>query len=113
MADILDQTLLELLSEERHVILTGQFGQLSGLAGRKEALFQDLAAAAVTAPRLRRIGAQVSRNQRLLAAALNGLREVGDRLGLVREVRDTLSTYDSSGHKKTVTSTRPTFEHKA
>ena len=113
MADILDRTLLDLLTEERQAILAGQFDQLPGLAGRKEALFADLASAAVTVPRLRQIGAQVSRNQRLLAAAMRGLREVGDRLDLVREVRDTLSTYDSGGQKTTVAPARPTFEHKA
>ena len=113
MADILDQTLLDLLFEERRAILAGEFDKLSGLALRKEALFDDLAAAAVTVPRLRQIGAQVSRNQRLLAAALHGLREVGDRLGLVREVRNSLSTYDSSGLKSNVAQARPTFEHKA
>ena len=105
MGNILDQTLLDLLAEERQAILTGQYDQLPGLAGRKQALFGDLATAAVSVPRLRQIGAQVSRNQRLLAAALRGLREVGDRLGLVREVRDNLSTYDSAGQKTTVAST--------
>jgi flagellar biosynthesis/type III secretory pathway chaperone len=113
MADILDQTLLDLLTEERQAIMAGQFDKLSGLAGRKEALFGDLAMAAVTVPRLRQIGIQVSRNQRLLAAAMRGLREVGDRLGLVRDVRDNLSTYDKSGLKTTVVSTRPSFERKA
>ena len=113
MADNPDQALFAFLKEERTVILTGQFDKLPELAGRKVALFDDLAGAAVTAHRLRQIGAQVSRNQRLLAAALRGLREVGDRLGLVREVRNTLSTYDSSGQITTVASTRPSFEHKA
>lgn len=113
MIDNLDQRLLDLLTEERQAILTGQFHRLPGLAGRKESLFVDLTAAEVTAPRLRQIGKQVGRNQRLLAAALRGIREVGDRLGLVREVRDTLSTYDSSGQKTTVASARPSFERKA
>lgn len=113
MTDNLDQRLLDLLTEERQVILTGQFDRLPGLAGRKETLFGDLAAAEVTVPRLRQIGKQVSRNQRLLAAALRGLREVGDRLGFVRDIRDNLSTYDSSGQKTTVGSARPSFERKA
>lgn len=113
MADILDQTLFDLLTEERQAILTGAFDRLPALAGRKEALFDDLAAAQVTVPRLRLIGAQVSRNQRLLAAALHGLREVSDRLGIVRDVRNSLSTYDSTGQKSTVAALRPSFERKA
>lgn len=113
MPDILDQTLLDLLAEERQSILSGAFDKLPGLAGRKEALFAELAQTAVTVPKLRRIGAQVSRNQRLLAAALRGLREVSDRLGIVREVRDSFSTYDSTGQKSTVAPLRPAFERKS
>jgi flagellar biosynthesis/type III secretory pathway chaperone len=108
-----DQTLLDLLTEEREAILKGAFDKLPGLAGRKEALFGDLAAAAVSGPTLRRIGAQVGRNQRLLAAALRGFREVSDRLGIVREVRDSFSTYDSAGQKSHVSPTRPAFERKS
>ena len=109
----LDQTLLDLLTEERQAILTGEFDKLPGLAGRKEALFGDLAAAAVTVPKLRRIGVQVSRNQRLLAAALRGFREVSDRLGIVREVRVSFSTYNSAGQKSNVGTARPAFERKS
>jgi hypothetical protein len=113
MADILNQTLHALLTEERQAILSGAFDKLQDLAGRKEALFCELVQAEVTAPNLRRIGVQVSRNQRLLAAALRGIRDVGDRLGTVREVRDNFSTYDSAGQKLTVAPPRPGFEHKS
>jgi hypothetical protein len=113
MADRVDKAILDLLVAEREAILTGDFGALPPLALRKESLFGRLEAGQVNVPGLRRIGAQVSRNQRLLAAALRGLREVSDRLGLVRDLRQGFSTYDSQGQKSTVAAGKPTFEHKA
>ena len=113
MTEDVDQTLLDLLAEERQAMLTGRFAAFPDLARRKEAAFARLEQAGLGCTALRRIGAQVSRNQRLLGAALRGLRDVGDRLGQVRDLRDGFSTYDSQGQKSTVAGPRPGFEHKA
>lgn len=113
MAERVDQAILDLLVAERQAILTGDFDALPTLAVRKESLFGLLEAGQVTVPGLRQIGAQVSRNQRLLAAALRGLREVSDRLGLVRDMRQGFSTYDRQGQKSVVAAGKPAFEHKA
>lgn len=113
MAERSDAALLDLLAAERTAILAGEFRALPDMALRKEVLFAALDAGAINIPVLRRIGAQVSRNQRLLAAALRGLREVSDRLGLVRDLRQGFSTYDSQGQKSVVTADKPAFEHKA
>lgn len=112
MTDRLNKAILDLLAAEREAILTGMFEALPALAGRKESLFAALEQRPGTPPGLRRIGAQVSRNQRLLAAALRGLREVSDRLGVVRDLRQGFSTYDSHGQKSTVAASKPGFEHK-
>jgi flagellar biosynthesis/type III secretory pathway chaperone len=112
MADPLNKALMELLAEERLAILAGEFQRLPTLAGRKVALFAKFEATPATVQTLRRIGAQVSRNQKLLGAALRGLREVSDRLGVVRDLRNGFSTYDSQGQKSTVAAARPGFEHK-
>lgn len=113
MAEPVDQAILALLAEERRILLTGDFGAFADLALRKQALFVRLGSAALSVARLRRVGAQVSRNQRLLSAAQRGLREVMERLAQVRQMRDGFSTYDSQGQKSTVASPKAGFEHKA
>ncbi len=109
MQDILDH-----LTAERAAILRGDFPGLDRLRVEKVPLFDRLAQTnGMAAFDLQQIGSGVARNQRLLAAAMAGVRHAGARLSAVTEVRDTLRTYDRSGQTCDVAGHRPAFERKA
>lgn len=99
------------LEAERHALLTGQFGLLEAMAAEKADLF---AALPEDDPELLRdVAARVQRNQRLLAAALDGVQTARVRIAQLRDVRDSLRTYDSQGQKSDLHRARPSIERKA
>ncbi len=95
MAADLAADLESLLEEERRVILSGAWADLDRIAGRKAAGLSALEAedAAQLAPLARGL----ARNQALLAAALDGLREAGHRRAALLASRAGLVTYDAHG----------------
>lgn len=105
--------LSELLEKERAAILSGAFDDLTRLAPEKERLLLALPEQDVGTGQLRRISAAVSRNQTLLAAAIEGVRNVTSRLDLVRRSRDGFDAYDQSGGRSRVGAARSGFERKA
>ena len=107
------QPVFDLLEAERSIILRGTFAELAPIAARKERLFARLADGRLTAGQLRRISAQVARNQTLLAAAMAGVQDVVDRLAILRRAADGFNTYDSLGQKSEVNTAPPAFERKA
>jgi hypothetical protein len=95
-----------LLEREHACLLRGDLAALAGLAEEKEA---HLA-------RLRKVGApesaifaalreRAARNERLLDAAMQGIRRVSARLSAYRQVRRSIETYDPQGRKETIAGT--------
>lgn len=113
MADNATTAILDLLEKERAMILTGDFDELAPLAPRKDALFARIGGESADADSLDRIGRSLARNQTLLAAALDGIKDAATRLGIVNDLRRGFATYDSAGQKSTVATARPAFERKA
>lgn len=108
------QDVLDHLTTERAAILRGDFPALDKLRIEKVPLFDRLAqTAGMAAFDLQQIGAGVSRNQRLLSAAMAGVRQASARLTAVTDARDSLRTYDQRGQARDVAQTRPAFERKA
>ncbi|MGZ9812575.1 hypothetical protein ACXN5S_19095 [Pseudoroseicyclus sp. H15] len=101
-----------LLSEERQCILAGDFAALSDIGLRKAALFEELRHSADAAA-LRRIGTQLKRNQRLLAAAISGVREAERRVGLLHQAESDFSTYSENGTRNATGRRRPGLEKRA
>lgn len=108
------QDVLDHLTTERAAILRGDFPALDRLRVAKVPLFDRLAQSdGMGAFDLQQIGAGVARNQRLLSAAMDGVRQAGARLTAVTDARDTLRTYDRLGQTHDVAQSRPAFERKA
>lgn len=105
--------LSDLLERERTAILSGAFDDLTQLAPEKERLLMALPDQDVGTGQLRTISAAVSRNQTLLAAAIEGVRSVRDRLDVVRKARDGFEAYDQSGSRSRVGAAKSGFERKA
>ena len=104
--------LLERLFDlERHAIRTGVFAALTDLAARKEELADGLEGAPAEA--LERLRARAQGNQRLLAAALKGVRAAQRRLDLITRASRSLSSYDALGRARTVASGGPKVERRA
>ncbi len=98
--------LAQLLEEERSAILAGRWDALDALARRKEAALAD---AGDLAP----LAASLARNQALLAAALEGVREVGRRRAALASSRLGLVTYDARGARAELPLAPPKFERRA
>jgi hypothetical protein len=93
-------------------VLAGDFGRLADLRQRKEALFKALAAGVLDPANLRRIGADVARNQALLMAAMAGISDATQRLAELRTARDGFLAYGRDGQREPVSSMRPSLERK-
>ncbi|WP_299147442.1 flagellar biosynthesis protein FlgN [uncultured Tateyamaria sp.] len=97
-------SLNDLLDTERAALLEGNLEDVSRLHLRKEGLINSLNVPDFSGGY--EVGAlqeKLRRNQLLLDAALDGVRSVTRRLASIRQVRQSLDTYDSLGKKCTVT----------
>ncbi|TNC74226.1 flagellar protein FlgN [Rubellimicrobium roseum] len=102
-----DLTLL--LETERRLILTGDWSGLQSLAPRKAALLDRLPPGAPLPP----LATALARNQALLAAAIDGLRDALGRRAALEAARRGLATYDPSGLRAALAAPSPRYERKA
>ncbi len=92
-----------LLIEEKRALLAGSFENLAEIGEEKARLLDALDALDTDDPAaLQALQNAASRNQVLLQSALAGIRDVADRMALLRRVRNSLQTYDAQGHKSEV-----------
>lgn len=97
--DILD-ALTDLIEEERAALLSGQIDAISELLQRKENLIAALEESQPTnRGALEALQIRMARNQVLYDQALQGIRNVADRLSALRRLRKSLETYDQLGRK--------------
>jgi len=97
------KSLSTLLEAERAALLQGDFGALTELLPDKEALIKALNERASTdLSGLRSLDAKVRRNQQLLDGALDGIREVSNRMAALQKMRSGLATYGSDGLRRTI-----------
>ncbi|MCE8006481.1 flagellar biosynthesis protein FlgN [Aestuariivita sp.] len=95
--DLID-ALDALLETERSALLAGNVAEINRLADHKEGLIDKLNALSDLAPpTLAPLHDKLTRNQTLIASALEGIRAVADRMAEMRSVRQSLQTYDRSG----------------
>ncbi len=100
-----------LLEEERRAILSGAWADLDRLAARKAAGLAVLESGDALA--LAPLARGLARNQALLAAALDGLREAGHRRAALLASRAGLVTYDARGARAEHATAPPRLERKA
>lgn len=110
MSEPLWEKLRGVLGLERASLLSGAFGDLSGIAEQKHDLLARFAPGSVG---LIELHDDLQRNQALLRSAIEGLREAAQRMAELRETRDGFRAYDSYGQRATVTSIPPRMERKA
>ncbi len=103
--------LVDLLRIERDVIRTGDFSALPDLVQRKEGLMAMLEGT----PARRLVAAQemALENQRLLDAALRGVRSVQARLAAIRQASKSYTSYDRDGKARTINPEAGTVERRA
>lgn len=98
------QTLIEdlegVLQVERHMIRAGTFDGLEQLAIRKERLL--VALEGTSAELLVRVKDLAEANQRLLGAAIKGVRAAQRRLDMIQRASRTLNSYDKLGRARTI-----------
>ena len=90
----------DLLDRERSALLAGDIEGLARMGDEKERLLTALADAPPRA--LDAIRDKADRNRVLLNSALDGIRAVSLRLAALREVRETLDTYDRGGNRQQI-----------
>jgi hypothetical protein len=105
------EPLSDLLEEERRLLLSGDWRALEEIAPRKAAhlaVLEDGDPAGL-APLAR----DLARNQALLAAAIEGLREAGRRRAALGAARAGLVTYDAQGARAELPLAPPRVERRA
>jgi flagellar biosynthesis/type III secretory pathway chaperone len=99
MKDLIDE-LDSVLDKERDAVLGGDLELLDRLLVNKTRLVEQVNKQArpetAELPALRR---KLMRNQALLNSAMQGVRNIADRLAELRTVREELRTYDARGKK--------------
>lgn len=96
------------IARERDALLAGDYESLSDLAAEKLELGDKLEALGSDGTaQLKTLAAALTRNERLLARAVDGVREAGDRLRQQAEARSTLQTYGRDGTGATIRSNAP------
>lgn len=97
------EALDELLDAERQALLSGDLVTLTEMLPAKEALITALNETGQTdLPALMELDGKVRRNQLLLDGALEGIREVANRMATLRKMRSSLETYGSDGKKHNI-----------
>lgn len=89
-----------LLDEERTLLLNGDLEALPSILNRKQELIEKLNGTKV--PDLTDIHTKLTRNHALLNSAMEGIRKVSDRLEALKQMRQSLETYDSQGHRQSI-----------
>ncbi|WP_050932082.1 flagellar export chaperone FlgN [Aestuariivita boseongensis] len=98
------QALDELLEEERAALLKGDVDRINRLAERKGDLITRIDALG-DFPRatLASLQEKLRRNSGLIEQALEGIRAAAARVQEMRQVRETLQTYDQRGKRRDLT----------
>lgn len=92
-----------LLQREKRALLEGAFDDLVEIGEEKTRLLDALETISpIERAPLETLQEAAGRNQSLLESALAGIRDVAERMTLLRQVRDSLQTYDAYGHKSDV-----------
>ncbi|MBD3801851.1 MAG: hypothetical protein IE919_01280 [Thioclava sp.] len=103
--------LMDILRVEREAIRAADLGALTGLADRKQnALARLDAPPAEALHELRRMAIE---NERLLAAALQGVRAAQSRLKTIMVSARGYDSYDASGNKTAIRRDGSAFERRA
>ncbi|MDF2141894.1 hypothetical protein [Paenirhodobacter sp. CAU 1674] len=114
MHDAMEQTteaLMDLLRAERHAITHGEFEAILQTARRKESLMAALADAPDA--ELGKIREMAHENQRLLNAALKGIRAAQRRLKIIMGASKSFNSYDGQGRARTINPDTGSVERRA
>ena len=103
--------LTDLLRLEKDVIRNAEFAALPDLATRKEVLLAELAG--TPARLLLGVQTMALENQRLLEAALRGVRSVQDRLAEIGKASKAYTSYDQSGKPHQIGPAKGALERRA
>ncbi|WP_417723144.1 flagellar protein FlgN [Salipiger sp.] len=97
------EALSNLLDLERQALLVGDLKTIGILLEEKSVLVGQLANQnADSGDGLQPVQAKLKRNQELFDQALAGIRNVADRLGILREIRRSMNVYDAQGRREVI-----------
>ena len=107
------RALEEVLDVERHALRNGELKGLSQLSEVKASLLRRLEKSELRAGDLERLKLRADQNQRLLAAAIKGVKAAQRRLEMIRQAVRGLNTYDRHGHARKIESSASSLERRA
>ena len=103
-----------LCDDERAALMAGRLGALADIVKRRLALTERLAAAPNgEIETLRRLAAQASANQRLIEAALSGVRSARIRVRTIRAAARGLTAYGADGTAHPLAVNPPSVERRS
>jgi len=101
----------EVLDLERHAIRHARLGDVAEIVRRKEELVAAIGPA--QAAEVQRLRPRFEENQRLLGAALRGLRAAQRRLEMIRNAGKGIESYDSRGRARKIGADAASLERRA
>lgn len=108
------QQALDLLDQERTILLNGPLNALEALVTKRESLLTEIMAEPKQNPDgfLQILKSKAERNGRLLLASLAGLRSARDQIDEADQAAHTLRTYTPSGTSVAVSDAAKTHDHR-
>lgn len=92
-------TLDMLFEQERQSIVEGHFDKLPAITQKKNQMLEQVPTFGFSQTVIKRLLNKATRNQDLLAAAVHGVRMVGNRFNTIRQESGKLNTYNKSGKR--------------
>ncbi len=106
--------LLELLEQERSLLIKGEVDAVAALAEQKEELIEQLRTAGpLPAEGLSKLRERALRNKALLDASRTGLKAAATRLKEIRKAMLQLDTYNRDGNLTNLQTAQPKVEKRA
>lgn len=94
-----------LLDDERALLLKGKLDALPAILDQKRKLIEGLETSPHTD--LSDLQSKLTRNHALLSSAMEGIQRVSNRLETLKQMRQSLETYDRQGHRRSITAIKP------
>ncbi|NDR57887.1 hypothetical protein [Aliiruegeria sabulilitoris] len=108
------QLLLDLLEQEKTLLIEGKIENVAALEPQKIELAEKIEAQGpLDTENLKRLQQKVRRNQELFEASRRGLKTAAARVSEIRRVLTQLDTYTSNGSLRTLQFAAPKVERRA
>lgn len=103
---------LKLFEAEQQALREGKIACIAEIGAQKDAIVADLASVKLSQEQAIRLREHAEKSAKMLAAALEGVKDAQKRLAALQNIRQGLSVYGADGNRQTVAQSNSGLHHK-